>query len=160
MLHSKSSCKNNPKISDVGRWESGNIHQKIEIGKNMHFGDWGVQIHPQDASCHHTSFRRSITIVGRWWALVGVFWILGWQLTRPKKREPRAPHWGPASRRHRASALLVLEKRRCMSESAWLCKLGVIGIRSMDYCTRGVSDGAQVSWIDGDGCEVRKHELL
>jgi hypothetical protein len=35
---------------------------------------------------------------------------------------------GPASRRHRASALLVLEKRRCMSETAWLCTVGVIGI--------------------------------
>ncbi len=38
----------------------------------MHFGDYGVQVDPQVPSCHHPSFRRSITIVGRGFALMGV----------------------------------------------------------------------------------------
>jgi hypothetical protein len=44
-----------------------------------------------------------------------------------------------------------------MSESAWLCTVGVIGIDEyglLTFRTPGMSDGAQVSCIEGDGCEV------
>jgi len=111
----------------------------------MHFGDWVVQMHPPDPSCHHPSFRRSITIVGRSWAL---FWILGLAAELTQEAGTARATLGPASRRHRPSALLVLEKRRCMSETAWLCTVGVIGIDECGLLYQ-VSDGDHVSWNQG-----------